>query len=236
VPPFAGAHRITLTGKLGGDGELTLDGNECALAENGSTNGCDKAFYAPKKVKLQEVAFKDGQPKHRLFDLVGAPQPMRLMVPGAGGPYRLLVLNEKGETTAVLTLEGKSAKQEPPGKEIALQTAYLEQLFRLAHVIRLKGKLGGDATFHPDGNSCTLDTFGDRAECTKVAFAEVKVRLEEVPLNADRVPGYKLYDIKIEGWPVDMRLMIDGRDGQPPRLLGLKDGKVVRVVTLEPMP
>jgi hypothetical protein len=230
--PFAKGRLITLEGTLGGDAELTLDGNTCELGKIGSPTGCTKVAYAPHKVKLQEVVDKRIISLERhLYDLVGAPEPMRLLIL-QGGVYRLLLVDGKGNATRVLTLEGKRAKPSPYVKEVSFASVYLEEPFADGHALTLKGKLDGDAVLVVDRNSFTLTPFGDKDVGTLLPHSNFKVKLEQVPLDEDRFPGYQLYDLK--GAPEAMRLLIDVRDGKPPRLLELKDGKVVRVLTLEP--
>jgi plastocyanin len=49
-------HYISLTGKLGGNGLLTLDGNTCSVNEFGDKDVCTTAFYPPVKVKIEEIS------------------------------------------------------------------------------------------------------------------------------------------------------------------------------------
>jgi len=97
-------HRIQLTGAVGGEASLTLDGNACDVDDFGDTLSCTQARYSPLKVTLVELPSahlaKEGR---RLLEIRGAKidRGIRIVVPDAAGKLwpRFIVLSVDGKKT-----------------------------------------------------------------------------------------------------------------------------------------
>ncbi|MGE3807290.1 MAG: RNA polymerase sigma factor [Gemmataceae bacterium] len=218
--PIGRGRQITLSGKLDGAATLVLDGN--LRKKQGKGYLLTQVDYPPIDVELKEVKLPDAQGR-RLFDIVGAPIALRLVVPAQPAePYRLLELTE-GRVTRVLTLEPVGVAGQEPGPDVAVQTCYLAELTR-KHRISIEGKLGGAASLRFDPNQCNLGIFGETGECSQIKAASHKVTLKR------QAEG--LYEVV--GAPEAMRLLLPGKQTATGRLQWLDaDGLVAREVSLE---
>jgi len=230
--PFLGGRQIFLQGKLGGAAAMTFDGNSCNLEMTGQIGGCTKVGYPSRDVKLKELpeVAKDDPARRRVFEVEGAPEPMRLIVPAApDGSYRLLLLDKKGVVVRVQALEVNGPLKEKvlaDDAEIGLSTTYLSQPMAGGNFLHVQGKLGGDGVLTTDDNTCSLSPLGDRAGCSEKKAPSHKVQIKLVKGEAKTVRIYELV-----GAPKPMRLVINSIG--PARLLELDDGKVIRVETLD---
>jgi RNA polymerase sigma factor (sigma-70 family) len=205
---FAGAHFVSLVGKLGENATLTLDPNGCGLDNYGNRAACleGKPRSVAVKIRLLPDVGKGDPLGRRVYDLVGAPEPIHLVVPGKeGSVFRLLHLDNDGKVTRAITLERPGPKVAIP-KEVKLATAYLNStIVGRVQRVTLTGKLGGAAELYFDPNACELTALGDPGKCTQVKGSTYKVKLREVAM-AKAPAGVSLYDI--EGARPPLRLML----------------------------
>ena len=149
---------------------------------------------------------------------------------------------------ACLLLSGcsKQGMVDPPeggGSRVELQ---LESLYlgapatlvdeRLpAHTVSLRLSGASESaltgTLALDPNTCTLDDFGDRGICTRIATQGVQVTLARRTITDPTGHGRRIFDVQGEGLPADLRMVVQGR---------LSEGKLeraylVREATLVPL-
>jgi hypothetical protein len=104
------AHRITVRGELGGDGEVVLDGNTCTVTQFGDLGVCTEIFFRPIPVKLIQLRIADPTGAgRRLFQLSGELEPAGakyfLVVPRRRSEAHRLVVDLGDERRRVVTLE-----------------------------------------------------------------------------------------------------------------------------------
>lgn len=108
--PIGRAHRIIVSGELGGAGQLTLDGNTCTISQFGDVVVCTEIFFPPVDIKLVQLRLADptGQGR-RLFRLEGQLDPPKasyfLVVPRRRSEPHRLVVNLANDSRRVVTLE-----------------------------------------------------------------------------------------------------------------------------------
>jgi RNA polymerase sigma factor (sigma-70 family) len=255
---FSGGHRVRIDGTLDGAAELTLNGNVAGLNALGDVTVTTRMKAIPHKVKLVlKVASHDKDRSQRIYDVEGAPAPMRLVIM-RDGPRRLLAVDKDGKVTRVVPLENGRRAAPPPAEparkednkkeetkgEVKLRSVYLVHPFVKAHTIEIEGKLGGAGTILLDGNTCNLDSFGNRRSCTEARYNPVNIEFRRWPeAKGDDKPivkdvfavGPKRQAFDLIGAPEPMRLVVP-EAGLPRLVLLDKAGKVLRVVLLEPQP
>lgn len=62
-----------------------------------------------------------------------------------------------------------------------------------------------------DPNTCSLDVFGDREACTRIAVRAIDVELELVNLREPARAGRRYFEVTGEGLPKGLALIVRGR-------------------------
>lgn len=126
-------------------------------------------------------------------------------------------------------------------RKIALKTVYLHDVLEKAHCVMLKGELddrgGGKGKLILDPNTCSLNDFGDRANCTKMAYIVYDVTFHGVKLADPSGMERKLYEISGAKLANKLFLVVPTKKGKGGRfrLVSKDRSGVNRVVTLEPL-
>jgi len=108
--PIGRCHQITVSGELGGAGQVTLDGNTCTITQFGDLGVCTKIAFEPVEVKIRQLRLADptGQGR-RLFQLDGKLEPADaqffLIVPRRRSQPHRLVVDLSNDHRRVVTLE-----------------------------------------------------------------------------------------------------------------------------------
>ena len=116
--PIGRGHQITVSGELGGAGQVTLDSNTCTITQFGDPGICTKIFVEPVEVRLRQLRVADptGQGR-RVFQLDGKLEPADaqffLIVPRRRSEPHRLVVDLGNDHRRVVTLE---AVAPPPRK------------------------------------------------------------------------------------------------------------------------
>lgn len=127
------------------------------------------------------------------------------------------------------------------GRKIALKTVYLHNVLEKGHGIMIKGELdnrgGGKGKLILDPNTCSLNDFGDRANCTKMAYIFYDVTFKGVKLADPSGMERKLYEISGAKLANRLFLVVPTKKGKGGRfrLVSKDRSGVNRVVTLEPL-
>lgn len=109
------------------------------------------------------------------------------------------------------------------GRSLRLESYYLDSGFRLssedrpAHSISLvlsdgpgKGdKMSGSLFLDP--NECTLNAFGDREACTRIASRQIEVTLVFQHLSDPKHLGRRYFQVTGDGLPPALGLIIQGQ-------------------------
>ncbi len=123
------AHRILISGELGGEGKVTLEGNTCTITQFGDSGICTKRLFPPIDVEIVQLRLVDpsGQGR-RLFQIKGElPEGYKyyLVVPRRKSSAHRLVVDEGKDRRRVVTLEASSAQERPkPKPELAKDGKY----------------------------------------------------------------------------------------------------------------
>ena len=140
----------------------------------------------------------------------------------------------------------KQGVVDPPGGvgsrvELQLESLYLGNPATLvderlpAHTVSLT--LSGESenalagTLALDPNTCTLDAFGDRGICTLIATQGIPVTLARRTITDPTGQGRRIFDVRGEGLPADLRMVVQGRLSER----GLERVYLVRDATLVPL-
>lgn len=110
--------------------------------------------------------------------------------------------------------------EEPITESLRLQSLYANTSVRLtndappAHTVSLTldERTGSTltGTLLLDPNTCSLDAFGDREACTRIAVRAIDVELQLVRLIDPARRGRRLYAVSGEGLPKDLALIVRG--------------------------
>ncbi len=112
--PVSGIRRLTLTGRPGAEMTVILDPNNCTMDAYGEPQQCTQVGFKRFEVRLKPVHVPPAEQGlgaliGRLYDIEGLPEHLPRMravlsdKPGAFG--RLLIRDEKGDVSRVITLE-----------------------------------------------------------------------------------------------------------------------------------
>ncbi len=123
------------------------------------------------------------------------------------------------------------------GPEVALHTVYLQDPIGRAHQISFRGELGGEGEVTLDGNTCTVNQFGDPEICTEIAFQPIPVKAVQLRLADPTGAGRRIYRLSGELEPAGAEyfLIVPRRRSEPHRLVVDLGQDRRRVVTLELM-
>jgi uncharacterized protein len=108
------------------------------------------------------------------------------------------------------------------GVALALESLFLSTPVRLggddrmpAHSVSLRLSGPTDAemegTLHLDPNTCTLNAFGDPEICTLIATFGIEVELERLRLADPSGQGRRIYGVRGEGLPPELRMVVQGQ-------------------------
>lgn len=140
----------------------------------------------------------------------------------------------------------KQGVVDPPGGvgssvELQLESLYLgnpaalvdERLPAHGVSLSLSGASENDlrGTLALDPNTCTLDDFGDRGICTLIATQGIEVTLARRTISDPTGQGRRIFDVRGEGLPADLRMVVQGRLTRR----GLERVYLVRDATLVPL-
>ena len=110
--------------------------------------------------------------------------------------------------------------EEPITESLRLQSLYANTSVRLtndappAHTVSLTldERTGSTltGTLLLDPNTCSLDAFGDREACTRIAVRAIDVELQLVRVVDPAQLGRRLYAVTGEGLPRDLSLIVRG--------------------------
>lgn len=116
--------------------------------------------------------------------------------------------------------EAEPAEQEPQQLELRLESLYSNTSVRLtndgppAHTVSLtlSGRIGSTlmGTLALDPNACSLDAFGDRQACTRIAVRGIDVELQLVRVVDPARLGRRLYAVSGEGLPRGLAMIVRG--------------------------
>lgn len=118
---------------------------------------------------------------------------------------------------------------------VALRTVYLSDPIGRAHVITVRGELGGEGEVVLDGNTCTVTQFGDAGICTEIAFRPIPVKLVQLRLADPTGAGRRLFQLQGELSPPDTAyyLVVPRKRSDGHRLVVNLPQVRRRVVTME---
>jgi len=140
-------------------------------------------------------------------------------------------------TVALLCGDLIAGDDHQAGPEVALQTTYQTTPLLGAHVMRIRGRLGGKGTVAFDPNPCQLNHFGDPTLCTGMAVHEVPVELRRADVQDPSGLGRSVYLLHGDTPEHRPLVLVVGRDrGSPPRLIVGRGNESRVVLALEPMP
>lgn len=88
-----------------------------------------------------------------------------------------------------------------------------------------------EGTLALDPNTCTLNEFGDPGICTLIATQGIEVTLVRRAITDPTGQGRRIFDIRGEGVPADLRMVVQGRLGEG----RLERVYLVREATLVPL-
>lgn len=121
------------------------------------------------------------------------------------------------EAPATTTAPGAEPGQ---AQQVQLESLYSNTSVRLtndtppAHTVSLtlSGRVGSTlmGTLALDPNACSLDAFGDRQACTRIAVRAIDVELQLVRAVDPAQLGRRLYAVTGEGLPRDLSLVVRG--------------------------
>lgn len=118
------------------------------------------------------------------------------------------------------SVKGSKLIPNSAGRTLRLESCYLDSGFRLsseesaAHSITLvlpdclrRGdKMSGSLFLDP--NQCTLNAFGDREACTRMAALQIEVSLVVQPLSDPQHLGRRYFQVTGDGLPPTLGLII----------------------------
>ena len=78
-------------------------------------------------------------------------------------------------------------------EKVALTTAFLARPVGRAHQITIRGQLGGKGEVTLDGNTCSVNQFGDSEICTEIFFAPIEVDFVQLRLADPSGQGRRIY-------------------------------------------
>jgi hypothetical protein len=106
--PIGRAHQLRLKGELGGEGTVYVDPNKGELDAFGEPTKSTELVVIPIRVTFRETTTEKPKAGYRTYDVVGVGRsmpPLRLVISPKGQAGRLLVLDAKGLTTRVISME-----------------------------------------------------------------------------------------------------------------------------------
>lgn len=120
------------------------------------------------------------------------------------------------------------------GPPVALQSAYQAEALLGAHVIRIRGHLGGEGEIELDPNRCELDPFGDARACTEMAPRRVAVKFRRAKLADPSGRNRRLFLLAGDlGQGEEVFLVVPRTDAEQARLIVGRGDVPRRVITLE---
>lgn len=128
-----------------------------------------------------------------------------------------------------------------PRVELQLESLYIGNAVTLvderlpAHTVELQLRGASEqqleGTLMLDPNTCTVDAFGDRNICTLIATMGIQITLERSTTTDPKGRGRRLYEVRGEGLPADLRMVVQGRLTES----GVERVYLVREATLVPL-
>lgn len=124
---------------------------------------------------------------------------------------------------------GVAPTTQPPGQTLRLESLYLNTSVRLTNdapparfvsmtLTRMsQGEMTGTLTLDP--NTCSLDAFGERQACTRIAVRAIEVEVRPVSTVDPERAGRRIFEITGEGLPRELTMIVRG---------GLQGGRLER--------
>ncbi len=140
-----------------------------------------------------------------------------------------------GAWTAFAQDVDQEATKAPTRPKVALRSVYLADRIGSARQIIIEGELGGEGKVTLDGNTCTVDQFGDTQICTEIFFPPVDVKIKQLRLADPSGQGRRVFLLEGELNPKDYRyyLIVPRRRSEAHRLVVDMGEDNRRVVSLE---
>lgn len=121
------------------------------------------------------------------------------------------------------------------GASVELTTTYLQQPIGRARQVRIKAELEGSGKLFLDPNTCTLNEFGDRTICTRIAVQTVDIVVTQLRLADPTGKQRQIFEITAPDSQLkeQLFLVVPRQQNQPCRLIVVAEESKRRTITLE---